>query len=52
MLDPDRFTTNQQPDHFSVKDVVNILPRTFVGMNKLGGIARVRYLRSFIDMMP
>ncbi len=33
---------NHQPTNFSVNDIVNVLPRTSVGMNKLGGIARVR----------
>ncbi len=37
-------STDHKPSNFSVRDVVNVLPRTYVGMNKLGGRARVRPL--------
>eukprot|EP01084_Bolivina_argentea_P114303 203527_1 len=32
---------NHQRTNFSAKDIVNVLSRTFVGMNKLGGRARI-----------
>ncbi len=43
ILDPSPYIDHQRTNFF-VKDVVNVLPRTFVGMNKLGGRARVRSL--------